>query len=147
MNKSQRLLEMLNEEWVTGIERSRGAETFYYEIFKNPKPSEIKDLLDQSRYYKGARFLADPKRKEVYVWSSDVLHSKVFEHMGYSVSFAYGKFWAGTSDYFSGKFLVNKEELVKRVAKGLLDGDYDFMERYGFDLSLVKEEWWLDKFL
>lgn len=148
MSKALGLIRTLRERWkgtIVAKDPNFGVDRTY-EIFLNPTSSELRDIEQDSVYsYEGVRFLADPKEKYVYVWSSSVLHHTVFEKLGLSDDHARKKQWAGFGEINRGviypdDYLVEGASLAEelRISQELENGDYDFMERYGFNLIAVK---------
>src|SRR5208282_6430261 len=79
------------------------------EVYANPSLEELDNLAIRS--YKltkefSSRFLANLKEKIVYVWSHDVQHSDMAEHLG--LKFIFG----GSKNIFAG--YVSKEDLTDK---------------------------------
>ena len=66
---------MLLEKFLTAYESYRG----YHEIFINPTKREMRDIMDK---HKNLRFIADSKKKKVYVFSAEAFHGRTWnEHI------------------------------------------------------------------
>lgn len=133
------IIENINEKWDSTIQAKSGK---YVDIFKNPSRRDIKEALGDIRSgYGELRFVADNEYKDVYVWNADtsLFHIKVIR----------GKNLGGIGVY-KGVAVYNAGELEVKIGESnidtddillldILDGEYDWLERYNFDLSVVKE--------
>ena len=107
----------------------------YVELFKNPNRREIEDSLgkwDTIRFY-----IYDG---DVYIWDSgkSYLHHDFIKNLG--LSNHRGNI-AGQAEYRDGRLVVI-ETTVMSEARSLdvLEGKYDWLERYYFDMGNWKKE-------
>ncbi len=118
----------LGEEFFDAITRLDS----YYEIFINPTSKELDEVSKQTEiatYEESIRFVAIKKKKELYVWSADVLH----QYMLNKIDFKYG-----TDKY--GDYLIGIIE--KREGKWvMLNSNYTEMG------SLIKDWDWVNKYI
>jgi hypothetical protein len=67
-------IELLLEKFLTAYQGPWGDE--YFEIFVNPTKREMKDIQDKHR---NIRFIADSKKRKVYVFSTNSLHRRTWD--------------------------------------------------------------------
>lgn len=155
MNKLQRILlelRKIDEEFIEGLKSKNGK---YREIYVNPNREEINQIIaDYDR--DNVRFLADKGKNEVYVAAADVLHNDLADKLGDS-RYKYMQYmmnaFPGNGKVKSGKIVVTRwtdlffssddEDLanrLKELLKEILNGEYDWMEKYSFDLKEIKRE-------
>jgi len=70
-----KFLEYLTEKYYDLVSFTFFGKKESYPIFINPTSSEIKELPDNTR------FVVDSKKKEVYVWDSQMIHSYALPHL------------------------------------------------------------------
>lgn len=155
-----KILSNIKEEWEVG--GKLGVSSEYSEIFSNPEKNEIRDIMDMSGL-DTFRFIADGERRKVYTASSDIYHYKIAEEMGLGSDYEFRMFsgkgrwdngkvkvveYADSLNYsddlrYDPKYLERAGELYKEV----IEGEYDWMEKYNFSLDAIKEvsEIWLEK--
>lgn len=150
--KINKILDRLQEKWYKETISSHNND--YREIFINPS---INDILDIEKYggtrsdrlrTNDVRFIADISKKNVYVTSADVFHNDIINEVSELRGFP--------NDYFSGMgeirksgsihitdisdYLLDfehKDDLIKQF-RLILEGKYDWMERYHFELGNIK---------
>lgn len=64
-------IDLLLEKFLTAYDSYAG----YHEIFVNPTKREMKDIMDK---HKNLRFIADKKKKNVYVFPVDAFHARTW---------------------------------------------------------------------
>lgn len=140
-------LDKLKEEFYTDA-RSVGTNS-YREIFVNPSKSEVSDILDEE-VRNNLRFIADKDRRKVYLAGGDVFHYIIARESGFDEDYFFYDTFAGTAKFEGGKVLAltwtdylndEDEDVLRRVeelSKEILAGEYDWMKRYNFDLSIIK---------
>lgn len=144
------ILNKVEEEWVMGTKATRAKE--YREIFKNPSKSELEDIIEFGGERLGSdfRFIAIKDGKDVYVSSADVFHITMTNEIeGLGSTDIYENF-SGIADWNRGIVRVKHysdfyyeegfEKYLYKVSTDILEGRYDFLIKYGFDLSLIEEE-------
>lgn len=149
MKNLKQILNKVEEEWVAGTKSTTRNE--YREIFKNPSKSEINDILEfEGNKSNNIRFIAVKRTEDIYVTSIDVFHiTIVYEIDEFENSWDIVNNFSGIGEVFGGRKIEVSEKfsdylyeypnkLYNRCAE-IVDGDYDWMERYNFDLSGVKE--------
>lgn len=159
------ILNNINEKWVSSTKTRFGN---YREIFVNPSKEDLKDVIDSDLENKkygllvqgDIRFLASRDSKTVYVATSDLMHWRMGEELGYKQYDTYKKFFCGEGKYKNGKIEVIRfsdiyedryETFVEygldennivpsyiEICEELLSGKYDWLRRYNFDLSKIK---------
>ena len=89
----------------------------YIEVFVNPSKKEMLDASSQGeklpmdRPGRNVRFMADLKKKKIYVWSPNITHHTVIKNMkniGYSDST--GTWLLGTATQLGGKFTMTASD-------------------------------------
>ena len=137
-----RLKEVLfniREDFEVGYEDRFGE---YQEIFKNPSWREIKDITENDINF---RFIADKDKNHLYVAGVNVLHDDIQSKVG--------GFKKHYFDLFSGiaikkgirNIKVYLNNLNCNIEDEILEGEYDWVEDYYFDLNLLKKEILIDK--
>lgn len=141
MKKIVSILDNISEKFHKGFKYS----SFYGEVFLNPSRAEI--LGSKNAVYNNVRFLADPKRKEIYLWDSKILHSIVCKELGINYISAEDYFFKGVGEWEGNKIIarvgnsyqdISKENML-RLSEEVLSGDYDWLSRYLFDMINMKE--------
>jgi len=121
----KRLKKDMNEEWEDSIKV--GDKTI--EVFKNPTQAEIMKMKGEIRW------LADRKKKEVYVWNGIIgpLHYNMARRMGYIKTveefLKQDKFIGGTARKRSGKYVSDSAHTLDRNLN-LLQYDWDWINQY-----------------
>ena len=136
--KINRILRILNEEWYTTVPDKSGE---HVDVFINPSRRDIKDALEGEigRGYGEVRFVADGGNENVYVWNANtsLFHRTVIDE--FSLGYVYkgiAKYDAGDLEVKVGESNIEHDDML---LMNILDGNYDWMERYNFDLSIVKD--------
>jgi hypothetical protein len=145
--ETERILKELKEEFYTNSESSITSK--YREIFVNPSRKEIADLVEE--YGRNTvRFIADKRKKKVYVAASDVFHSDIAKDVGLEGYYFFMNTFAGTGKFTQGKILVTdwtdyfndeEDDILRRLEElswEIIEGDYDWLERYNFALDLIE---------
>ena len=158
----KKILKNLKEDWVTGKKIKIQMGRDYREIFVNPSRRELKDIMDLANT-DVFRFIADKGNQEIYISSADVYHYDMAKEVGlgsdYEIHHLSAKgVWnegevkvvefADALNYdrhlkFNEKYHNRAEELYEEI----INGEYDWMESYHFDLEILKKksEVWLEK--
>lgn len=158
--KLNQILKNLREEWESSTDSMQGGE--YREIFVNPTKQELRDLEEFSGM-STVKFIADSDKREIYVTSSDVYHYKIAEEVGLNSNYEMTKY-SGKGNISGGlveatafcdalnfnrqlKYEPDYLERAEEIYSEIINGEYDWMEKYNFDLSVVKErsKVWLEK--
>lgn len=149
-NSLKQILSRIKEGWVDTV-RGRG-KSEYNDVFENPSRKEIKELKSQSER-DVVRFIADSRKEKVYVVSLENFHVDIIEVVdSLTRDSIFHTFWglgnislgeieiSSFSDEYDGSILDRYLELCNNI----IDGKYDWMEKYRFDLyeikSIAKEE-------
>lgn len=145
--KLKKILSDIKEEWHTETQSSMDKE--YREIFKNPTQSDIRDIIEYGgdRLGDDIRFIADRRSQNVYATSADVFHQDMFEEIDEFTDDVKNRIFSGIGDwngrvikisYFS-DLLIEDETGLYVASRNVVEGKYDWMERYNFDLSDIKD--------
>ena len=147
--KIDKILENLNEKFYKGF-KHKYMDNNYFEIFINPSLRELKDLISNSKHWK-LRFIADKKTKKVYLVDSEVIHGVIADEIALSDDYRNLLSGIGT---FGGKFEIlslsyDIESKIKhnkgsQLVDDILDGEYDWLDRYNFDIDEFKNEYLQD---
>lgn len=148
MERIDMVLNNLSEKFYKGLNFNVHGDDYYYEIFKNPNKSEIKDCLRANVWgasYDALRYLAVKDTGEVYIFHPDITHNSIKHEVGISFEDMKEKNLAGVAE-FKGNKLCPRYELMdivtkwrrREIKKELDEGVWDFMERYYFDLSELR---------
>lgn len=140
---SKSLREIL--EKFKGSSRSRVTGE-YREIFVNPDRNELRDLI--SNYERDSvRFIADSGNENIFVSSGDVWHIDILDEIEYlGRDSVFDTFW-GIGDFVNGEIEINSfsdeydGSILDRyleLCECILDGEYDWLKRYHFNLSEIK---------
>ncbi len=89
------------------------------EVFVNPSKSEFRDASDNAGFdiQKGnyVRFFADMKRKQVYVWNPNSIHSDTWKEIGDGRKFGDPTLLSGVAEMKGGKWVfTDSDEGVRR---------------------------------
>lgn len=129
---------VLDEKWDRTVRAKSGK---HIDVFKNPSRSDIKDALGDEigGGYGEIRFVADRDYKDVYIWNANtsLFHIDVINDLNL------GYVYKGIAEYNAGDLEVrigesNVEE-DDRLLLDILNGEYDWLDKYNFDLSVVKD--------
>lgn len=106
-----------------------------FPVFKNPTKKEMQEAIKDSSY-SSLRFIADPDKKDVYVFYSDVLHELVAKKI-YPNKPDYLLFGIGNPD--NGKIKAEfgqlyGSEIPKKQYEDFLKKDWEFTQKY-FDVA------------
>ena len=135
------ILKNIKEDWEVGFKH----QGIYKEIFVNPSRSELRELGEKYR------FIAVKEEQNLYVANIEILHPILAKKINkYS---SYVKYFAGmaiaernkivvedfSDSYFFQKY--NIEEYFLSVFEEVKNGEYDWIERYGFYIPdwLIKD--------
>lgn len=149
--KLKDILSNIEERWVVGTRSD--AHGAYREIFMNPDRNDIRDIEEFGGYRHGdnVRFIAVKDSQNVYVSSADVFHRTIAEEVDDLLDIG------GVTNNFSGMGNIEGSKIevtdfsdvfiefegyemsFQTICEDILDGKYDWMERYNFDLGLIKE--------
>lgn len=136
--KLKNILRDIREKWVASTEYLNE----YVEIFKNPSKKEIIDLKSESE---DVRFIALEGEGDVYVTHSFMFHPDLAEELGinedYKDNFSgIGRIDRGVIIAYALSDVINlRKDKYNNLKEKILNGDYDWVERYNFDLSTIKE--------
>lgn len=130
----ENIVKELDEKWYKGVEIGKD----YVEIYKNPSRKDIKEIFKSGMGYGQVRFVANISYKEVFVWDADtpLFHNEVMmEEDIYGLK--------GVAYYDAGELEVRTHESNVLsddiIALDVLEGKYDWLENYYFDISIIKE--------
>lgn len=133
----------IDEKYVKGTKKAGE----YREIFVNPTKQEVVDIenFDGVKWGNNVRFIALKENKKVYTSTGDVLHWMIKDVADLSNSDVAGSFRGmGVADFGEitvTKFGSNISDKEKRMmANDLINGEYNWMEKYNFDLSKIKQK-------
>lgn len=153
MKKINSIIESINEKWVKGTKSNNLNK--YREIFVNPSKKELQEIVKDARY-DSIRFIADGRRKKIYVVLYDVFHYTLAEEIGMSESEFIYKTFAGMGDVMMRgvevdgitDYLSHSTAYLERyveLGEEILNGDYDWMKRYHFYFPLEYLNWLRDE--
>lgn len=139
------ILIKLNEEFYGGF-KVNGE---YVEIFKNPSKEEIRDVANDNRFGESfVRFLALYDIEDLYIWSADILHDEI----DYKLDFVtydemIDKYFSSHGSFSGSEILIEKQDLDdlynskvrERICREIIDGKYDWLSRYYFNIDVMKE--------
>lgn len=149
MKSLKKLLSEIKEKWYSGTKSNQNGD--YREIFVNPSKSDIKDIEEFGgfRFGNGFRFIADKYKKKVYVGSGDVFHMTIAEEIGMDNHEMINEHFAGIGKKDGNKIKANGftdayeisafRESYANLCIEIIDGEYDWMERYNFNLKYIKD--------
>lgn len=150
MESLKEILSDIEERFVSDTKSTEGND--YREIFQNPSRSEFRDIVDFSgrRMGDSIRFIAVKESMNVYCTSADVFHRTMVREIDEidRMEGVYGNF-SGMAELEGGEVEVSHWSdvfemegyfpFLYELCEDLINGDYDWMERYNFDLSLIKD--------
>jgi hypothetical protein len=111
-----------------------------YTIFVNPDRSELRELGDD------VRFIADAKKKKVYVWNAEILHDEIAEFLHLGVADP-KKFW-GVATRRGQKYIVNKSDTLVYLSYIHITPRFSSSVTSGHLLEFLSQEWtWLDRYI
>lgn len=149
MSRLKKILSDIKEKFVDGKEPLRGD---YTEVFINPTQQEIEDSLREWGEYPNIRFLAVKGSKDLYVWNPDLIHKDVTDIVGMSFEEMKENNLAGVAIYINKKLIFGMSNIAsmdkyrrRELADKILSGEWDWLERYNFDLEPMKDD--CEKFL
>ena len=143
--KLKRVLSDIKEDYFASVRSVMGDDV--RELFVNPDRSELRDLIEETGDIY-VRFIADKRKEKVYLSSSDVVHVDIAMSVGYSYNELHESdyLFAGTGIYKEGYVEVNYfgdtqkgERTIKRLSKEILEGNFDWMEKYPFKMDKMEE--------
>lgn len=113
------------------------------EIFVNPSWSEISKIDEVEQ--RGVRFIADPKKKKIYVWPAyEAIHLTVFEK-------AMKKNWTDKFNYFMGEAKKRGDQLIVFASDSLeyapekyswiANINWSWTKRYNIDVDTYLKKW------
>lgn len=106
-----------------------------FPVFKNPTKKEMQEAIKGSSY-SSLRFIADPKKKDVYVFYSDVLHElvakKVYPSKPEYLLFGIGNPENGGIKAAFGQLYGTK--IPDKQYEDFLKRDWEFLQKY-FDVA------------
>lgn len=139
--KINKILNNLSEKFYKGG-KFRGE---YVEVFKNPTLDEIRSACEEDYNY--IRFVADKYKEDLYVWNGDILHMdivKVVKEFNYSE--LKNKYFACHGVLDGRNVHVSDEDLAdmgsrecERVCLEIINGDFDWLDMYNFDIDVLRE--------
>lgn len=136
------IITNLNEKFFISTESRYGD---YIEIFKNPKMDEIKSIATKRDRYKSVRFFIEKNRRTIYIWNPEAIHKDVAIEFGYSFEEMKNKNLAGVAILQGSKLIFGHSNIAtidkyrrRELSEEILNGEYDFMEMYYFDLDPMK---------
>ena len=143
--KLKNILEDLKEEFAGHLQIGWSGDE--YPVFLNPTLQEIREVVADDGYIRYiTTFEGNKYSKEVYVWNADgAMHTDASEYLNIRLDDLYG-----VAKLEGRKLLIGSEVLPgynpdfrirERDLKDILDGYYDWLEEYGFDIGRVKEEY------
>lgn len=124
--------ESIKEEFVVGFEGRNG----YMEIFKNP---DRKEILSVARSGEGFRYIADKRSKNLYIASQDVLHQEMQEEIG-NMKDHYFDLFSGIAQNKGNYVDVKYGDLNCNIEDQIVEGEYDWVKKYGFRMRDLKIE-------
>lgn len=146
--KLKKILVNIDEKYYTTTEDNYGK---MVEIFKNPTQQEIKEVVPDPSGGGGLlgsmgqdefRYLVD--NDDLYVWSSEpaYLHQDLANDLGIGVINGEEGVWAGKGKYNRGNIKIKKANYIRdgKTDDMLLEGEFDWLEDYGFDIEKLKRE-------
>jgi len=104
------------------------------EIFENPSKKEFLDAAAIGIVEKYVRFIADPKRKKVYVWSANAIHADMVPEI-YNKSYAnvIFKVLPGTAKQQGGRWVIiatDEVEVTPDRYNWIMQHDWSWADRY-----------------
>ncbi|MFW6007653.1 MAG: hypothetical protein ACOCP8_00190 [archaeon] len=110
------------------------------EIFVNPTINDITDVKNSSGIFdtNQIKFLIDQDSKQIYIWSGTKVyhHIELINKLGLNGNTS--NIFNGAVEFNGGKFLLNSTNCLGYDNEKLLNGDYDWIEQYYFDLNELK---------
>lgn len=144
MDKSIRsILENLKEEFHSGKESKWGD---YTEIFVNPNMDEIRESL-RERGTVTLRFLAVKRERKLYIWNPELIHKDAADEVGISFNEMKENNLAGVALFENNQLYFGQSNVAsidkyrrRELAEEVLNGDYDWLEDFYFNLNPMKED-------
>jgi len=104
------------------------------EIFENPSKKEFLDAAAIGIVEKYVRFIADPKRKKVYIWSANAIHADMVPEI-YNKSYAnvIFKVLPGTAKQQGGRWVIiatDEVEVTPDRYNWIMQHDWSWADRY-----------------
>lgn len=124
----------------------------YREIFVNPTPNEINDIIEYGgvREKDDVRFIAIKNSRDLYITSADVFHRTIVKEVDELREGDAIKNFSGMGSVNSDKIKVSYlSDLINNkatkgqkwdISKDLVEGEYDWLENYNFNLEYIKEK-------
>lgn len=131
------ILLKLNERFVVGFEGRNG----YNEIFVNPDRKEIREVASRGESF---RFIGDKEIKSLYVADVNVLHEEMQEEIG-NMKQHYFDLFSGVAINEGRYVRIYYDNLNCNIDDEILEGEYDWVERYNFNIFELKKEMLEDK--
>lgn len=132
MSRLKKYLNSVEEEFVIGY---RDLFDNYKEIFKNPSRKEYLEITEEDRNF---RFIADKNKKDLYVADVGVLHEDIQKQIGMKTH--YFDLFSGIA-FFEGNYInISYDNLNCNIDDEILEGDYDWVRKYKFDIRKLKED-------
>lgn len=146
MGKIDYIINNISEKFINSI----GWKGKTFEILENPSRDEIESILDD---YDTLRFIADSRKKNVLIFSSELLHFQAVRKFNIDIDvdnftgvayYENGKIVSDIEDVIGGKYMgvnyFDTSDLQKFISEKIIEGDYDYLKRYHFDINHLKND-------
>jgi hypothetical protein len=144
-----RLQKYLAERWIHSYKDQRGGikagQEIFVEVFVNPTKGEFKDAAGSTTWdrIRGqfVRFFADMKKKKVYIWHPESIHSAAWKQIGDGRSVADETILAGAAKLERGKWrMADSDSGVSRNLYKYRPEDWEWANKW-IDVTSYLEEW------
>jgi len=125
-----RFRDYIREEYIARVDE--------YEIFKNPSWKELRSCDEI------VRFIADPKKKELYITDYRILHPTMFKKIGKSWK-GYSNYLLGTAEREGSKYVMFESDQIDYDMEGtarrrrkwnwIPEENWSWLNKYHFDVS------------
>lgn len=142
------IFKLVSEEFVTGFSNRLNSE--YVEVFSNPSKQRINKLSEEFNGKRYIRYIADGKKKKLYVFPPSALHFDVAKEIraaGYIDNPPKFLFLMGIGERVSGEWVSHEtnsfstsDEHDEDLAKGILAANWDWTKKYHLDLDPLLEK-------
>ncbi len=121
-----RLKQYLKEKYYKGVKTPQAD---YVEFFTNPSKKEMAEVGKSGNPYgsiKTFRFIADNKKKIIYIWTAALMHADAWKHLGGSGKYFGKGLLAGIAEYEpSGWEMISATSYVDKAKE-----DWNWVEKY-----------------
>lgn len=141
-----RFKKYLTEKWIKSYNYiSLAGKKTFVEVFENPTKKEFRDAANSTSWDKISgnfvRFIADLKKKKVYVWHPESIHADAWKQFGDNRYIADPTLLAGAAKIERGKWkMVDSDSGVSRNITNYGIEDWEWANKW-IDVTTYLEDW------